>query len=127
MTFTLWNFVSIYNQGISNECEKCYDFTGNTNNSVLNDFRERKFRTLVICGSLLEGFDHPNVSVVGIARNVQSPIIFAQFIGRSFRKIDSSDSVDATTVTDKLFKQRIMWQNFEELPDEDEENGEDDE
>jgi len=83
------NIVSVYNQEIENERERCHAFTGSTNNSVLNDFRERKFRTLVICGSLLEGFDHPNVSVVGIARNVQSSIIFAQFIGRSFRKINS--------------------------------------
>ena len=120
------NFVSIYNQGITNEREKCYGFTGNANNSVLNDFRNRNFRTLVICGSLLEGFDHPNVSVVGIARNVQSTIIFAQFIGRSFRKINSSDTVKATIVTDKLFRQRIMWQKFEQLPER-EENGEDEE
>ena len=113
------NFVNIYNQNITNEREYCKAFTGCTNNSVLNDFRARKFRTLVICGSLLEGFDHPSVSVVGIARNVQSPIIFAQFIGRSFRKINNLDTVKATIVTDKKFNQRIMWDNFENLPEDD--------
>jgi superfamily II DNA or RNA helicase len=120
------NFVSIYNQNVTDEREKCYAFTGNTTHSVLNGFKKHAFRTLVICGCLLEGFDHPNVSVVGIARNVQSPIIFAQFIGRSFRKVNNTDTVIASIVTDQLFNQKPMWDRFEKLPDNDLSETEDD-
>ena len=118
-------FVDLYNQNIPNDREKCHQFIGNTPNQVLKSFKQKEFRTLIICGSLLEGFDHPNVSVVGIARNVRSPIIFAQFVGRSFRKLSPADPVSATIVTDKYFDQKIMWNNFERLPDH--EIGEEDE
>lgn len=113
------NFVYSYNQNIDDEIQKCQKFVSNTSYQVLRDFRDKKFRTLIICGSLLEGFDHPNVSVVGIARNVRSPIIFAQFVGRSFRKLSRDDPVTATIVTDKYFNQRIMMDNFEKLPEND--------
>jgi hypothetical protein len=109
-------FVRIYNDGIANDREKCHKFIGNTHQRVLDSFKNLKFRTLVICGSLLEGFDHPNVSVVGIARNVHAPVIFAQFIGRSFRKLSINDPVNACIVTDKFYNQRTMWEKFETLP-----------
>ena len=111
-------FVSIYNETITDNREKCFKFIGNTPDKIVDLFKNLKFRTLVICGSLLEGFDHPNVSVVGIARNVQAPVIFAQFIGRSFRKLKKNDPVDACIVSDQRYKQREMWARFEILPEE---------
>ena len=74
----------------------------------------------------MEGFDNPNVSVVGIARNVQSSIIFAQFVGRAIRKIRANDPIKATIVSDKFFNQKVMRENFEVLPENEEPNEEDD-
>lgn len=109
-------FVGVYNQNAS-ELEKCCEYISETNQEVLKRFKTFQFRTLVICGSLLEGFDHPNVSVVAIARNVQSPIIFSQFIGRSFRKLNNRDPVKACIVSDKFFNQYHMWEKFDTLAD----------
>jgi superfamily II DNA or RNA helicase len=40
-------------------------------NAVVDKFQRIEFRTLVVIGRLLEGFDHKNINVVAIARNVQ--------------------------------------------------------
>ena len=120
-------FVGFYNENITDEREKCYSFTGETSNTILNNFKNLKFKTLVVCGCLLEGFDHSNISVVGIARNVQSPIIFSQFVGRSFRKINEKDPVKACIISDKCFKQKIMWEKFETVPETEISDNEDDE
>ena len=121
------SFVKAYNQSVNNDREMCHAYTGKTSKQTLDRFLKKKFRTLIIVGRLTEGFDHPNVSVVGIARNVQSRILFAQFVGRALRKLDSNDTVDACIVSDKIFEQRKMWENFETLPDDDEVDEESDE
>jgi superfamily II DNA or RNA helicase len=112
-------FVEFYNENVQDpeDIERCDAFTGGTPIKIVKDFKNLKFRALVICGCLLEGFDHPNVSVVGIARNVQSPIIFSQFVGRAFRKIDRDDPVKACIVSDEYFKQKKMWDSFETVPE----------
>lgn len=59
---------------------------GNTMADNLARFKAGNLRILVVCGKLLEGFDHKNVSVVGILRNValSSKVLFNQFVGKSF-------------------------------------------
>ena len=49
----------------------------------LAQFRAGGFMILVVCGKLLEGFDHKSISVVGILRNIalSSKVLFNQFVG----------------------------------------------
>jgi len=120
-------FLEFYNEKVQDPRDKCHAFTGGTKIGIVEAFKNLKCRALVICGCLLEGFDHPNVSVVGIARNVQSPIIFSQFVGRAFRKINRNDPVKACIVSDKYFNQKKMWDSFETVPESEIPENEDDE
>lgn len=58
---------------------------------ILWKFKNRKIDVLIVVQMLKEGFDHPPVSVIGILRRIQSPLLFTQFIGRAFRIIRGKD------------------------------------
>ncbi len=107
-------FVDLYNQNEHIPANQCKQFIGGTHSSVRDTFLKGEFRTLVICGSLLEGFDNKNVSVLGIIRNVKSPVLFAQFVGRALRLIDKDDPVTAQVITDPYFKNvSKSWNDYE--------------
>jgi superfamily II DNA or RNA helicase len=53
--------------------------------SVLRRFRERALTVLVSCDLLTTGFDAPNVDAVVLARPLESPVLFAQMVGRGLR------------------------------------------
>lgn len=101
-----------------NQCEK---YVGDTSPFVVKRFKEGKIRTLVIVGKLLEGFDHKNISVVGIVRNVakESRVMFAQFVGRAVRKVSNDDPVTAMVVSHARYKQQENFDQFDKIPDED--------
>lgn len=63
--------------------------------SIVDDFKAGIFRILIVCGSLLEGFDHKPVSIVLILRDVASKVLFTQFVGRAVRKAHYLDPVTA--------------------------------
>lgn len=100
---------------------KCKFYFGGTPSSVVKNFKGGHMRTLVIVGKLLEGFDHKNVSVVGIARNVanNSRVLFAQFLGRAVRKMSKDDPVTAVVVSHAHYKQKDNFEQFDMIPDED--------
>jgi superfamily II DNA or RNA helicase len=58
---------------------------------VLHHFKQRQIDVLIVVQMLREGFDHPPVSVIGIARRISSPLLFTQFVGRAFRIIRAAD------------------------------------
>ena len=95
---------------------KCAVYVTGTPHAVLEDFREFRLDVLVIIYRLTEGFDHKNVSVVGILRNVQpaSRVYFSQFVGRAVRKLDVNDNVTATVISHKVHEQSVNYQLFEE-------------
>ena len=99
----------------------CKVYVSETSRYILEAFVKGEIRVLVIIGRLLEGFDHKPVSVVGIVRNVgqRSRVLFAQFVGRAVRKINSDDPVSAWIVTHPCFNQRQNFETFEQLAEED--------
>jgi DNA repair protein RadD len=73
---------------------------------TIQRFRERQIKILVNCDLLATGFDAPNVDCVVLARPVESPVLYAQMVGRGLRGvrnggteichiIDYQDRVDA--------------------------------
>ena len=73
---------------------------------------------LVVVQMLKEGFNHPPVSVVAIVRRVGSPLLFTQFIGRSFRLIRKGVEADpdynqvANIISAAHFRQQANWEAF---------------
>ena len=119
-------FLNVYNNGVEDR-EKCESYVSGSAYSVVERFKSGQFRTLIIIGRLLEGFDHANVSVVAIARNVQptSRVMFTQFVGRALRKATHDDPVKATVISHVVFKQKANFDAIdtlavEEVADEDE-------
>lgn len=78
----------------------------------LTKFKGNEFRIIVICGRLLEGFNQPTVSVLGIHRKVKSQVVFTQFYGRGLRKIGTDDSVDACLVAHISFDQEPNYKAY---------------
>lgn len=54
---------------------------------TIQRFRERHLQVLVNCDLLATGFDAPNVDCVVLARPVESPVLYAQMIGRGLRGV----------------------------------------
>ena len=119
-------FVETYNREFPNDgCER---YTGDSRRSILTKFEEGEIRVLVIVGKLLEGFDRKNVSVAAIVRNValSSRVLFAQFVGRAVRKFHSEDNVTTMVVSHEYYKQRENFEQFDEVPDDDNVDDDDD-
>jgi len=86
---------------------------------TLDRFRRRDIDVLIVVQMLKEGFDHPPVSVIGIARRVQSSLLFTQFIGRAFRIVRQQDRTPdpqydqiATIISAEEFNQQQNWDSF---------------
>ncbi len=114
-------FCEVYNEGVTDTRERCQAYVTEVARSVLDDFVARKFRTLVIIGRLLEGFDHPSVSVVAIARNVlpTSRVLFTQFVGRAVRKLSRDDPVTANVISHPIYAQGRNFSLFDRAAEED--------
>ena len=79
---------------------------------------------LVVCGRLLEGFDQRSVSVCVIVRNVarSSHVLFAQFVGRSVRKLSANDPVTAVVISHEFHDQKPNYDRLENLAEDDPED-----
>ncbi|MAF90608.1 MAG: ATP-dependent helicase [Bdellovibrionaceae bacterium] len=53
--------------------------------SIINDFKDRKFKYLVNVSVLTTGFDAPHVDVIAILRPTESVSLYQQIIGRGLR------------------------------------------
>lgn len=73
---------------------------GNTNTderrAKLRAFHDGKIRVLVNVGVFTEGFDEPLIKNVILARPTRSPLLYAQQVGRAFRKPERNE-VDELT------------------------------
>lgn len=81
--------------------------------------KHRTIVVLIVVHMLKEGFNHPPVSVIGITRNIGSPLFFTQFIGRAFRIIRKADGTPDATANREAFiyagaehKQQKNWNTF---------------
>ena len=74
-----------------------------------------------IFSPFLEGYDNKCISVVGIVRNVarQSKVLFSQFVGRAVRKAHLQDPVTAVIVSHPQYNQRVNFDQFDKVTDED--------
>ena len=78
--------------------------------------KEGKIRIIVMVGMLLEGFDHPPISVAAIATRIHSRVKFAQFIGRAQRVVrvqrEVEKNVMAHIVTHEYFQQDKNYREY---------------
>ena len=101
--------------------DTCEVYVSDTPQEILRMFDNKEIRILVIVGKLLEGYDNERISVVAIVRNVarQSKVLFTQFVGRAVRKAHPDDPVTAMIVSHEIFKQRVNFEQFDKVTDED--------
>lgn len=82
--------------------------------------KNNQVKLVVVVESLLEGFDHPPISIAAIMTKIVSPVKFAQFIGRAQRiqrgpeRLVEAEGIFADVVTHAIFKQQENIQAFEE-------------
>ncbi|MBX7223246.1 MAG: DEAD/DEAH box helicase family protein [Blastocatellia bacterium] len=80
----------------------------------LQAFEEGRFDCVVHVGILGEGYDHPNVSVAAIFRPYRSLSPYAQFVGRTLRRIPSGGEADnlGYVVGHVGLNLEPLWQEF---------------
>ena len=95
-----------YNGGVKNKDKR----------AVMARFKSGRIKLLVICNMLLEGFDHPPVSVVAIMNRVTSSVRFSQFVGRAVRVLRHPDGTpvgaNAICIHHKFYKQSNMFDGY---------------
>lgn len=79
--------------------------------------KENKVQLVVVVAKLMEGFDHPPISIAAILTGIKSPRKFVQFVGRAqriFRYEGGQESVEivADIVTHTCYNQRGNYENF---------------
>ena len=72
---------------------------------IMKKIKRCEIRVLVIVKKLLEGFNYPRISVVGIVTRIRSSLVFAQFIGRARRVIRGESNIAADVITHDYFEQ----------------------
>ena len=87
--------------------------------TILDDLFNGKIKIIVVVSMLLEGFDYPPISVVGIVTRIYSCVKFAQFVGRAQRIVRSKKigatverGVKAHIVTHDYFQQKDLFDDY---------------
>jgi superfamily II DNA or RNA helicase len=93
--------------------------TGKEAKQNTEDFENNEYRIIVVCGMLTEGYDHNPISVCAILRNLRSPVLFQQFIGRSWRRSSDKDPVVAQILSLERFGQKNLWDTMGTLAEKD--------
>ena len=79
---------------------------------AMEDIKSGKARIIIIVQMLLEGFDHPPVSIAAICTKIGSAVRFAQFIGRAQRVLPDEGDVKADVISLSVFEQKINYDNY---------------
>ena len=113
-------FKQAYNAAVPSD-EFCEIYVSGSLSNNLRRFEKGEIRTLIIVGRLIEGFDNKCISVVAIACSVapQSKVVFAQFVGRAVCKTSKNDPITATIISHLVFNQRVNFNQFDEVTEED--------
>ena len=114
------DFCDSYNSIVPREY-RCEMYVGSSKQDILRSYQKGNIRTLVVVNKLKEGYNNKRVSVVAIVRNVakESRVLFAQFVGRAMRKAHPDDPVTAVIIAHKRHKQRENYEQFDKVPDDD--------
>jgi superfamily II DNA or RNA helicase len=78
----------------------------------LKKIKCEEIRVFVIVKKLLEGFNYPQISVVGIVTRIRSSLAFSQFIGRVRRVIRGEQNIAADVITHEYFEQVDRYDDF---------------
>lgn len=81
--------------------------------------KTNQVQLVVVVDSLLEGFDHPPISIAAIMTKIVSPVKFAQFLGRAQRIVrglsgPESAEIQADVITHSHFQQGENYLAFEQ-------------
>ena len=83
---------------------------------VLEDIKKGSYDLLIIVAMLLEGFDHPPLSVAGILTKIHSCVKFAQFVGRIQRLVRrphiEDGSITGDIITAKKYEQDDLYYQY---------------
>lgn len=79
-------------KGLSAEFVSC-DRQDQSEQAIIN-YKKGRIDVIVNVNMLGEGFDHPNISIAAIFRPFRTLAPYAQFIGRSLRKITKDNPID---------------------------------
>ena len=112
------------------ELAKCYhsDIGSYEQEKTMKELKNNKLSLVVVVKMLLEGFDHPPISIAAITCNIKSLLKFVQFVGRAqriYRQDGYTDELPAYIVTHKDYQQQQNYQKYQEeyfIPDQGEED-----
>ena len=85
---------------------------------VIDRLEAGEIDIIVTVQMLLEGFDHPPISIAAIATRIRSNVKFQQFIGRAQRVVRSKTGevedarIEADMITHEYFEQRELFDHF---------------
>ena len=112
------------------EPAKCYhsDKAPYEQEKTMEELKNNELSLVVVVKMLLEGFDHPPISIAAITCNIKSLLKFVQFVGRAqriYRQDGYTDELPAYIVTHKDYQQQQNYQKYQEeyfIPDQGEED-----
>lgn len=67
---------------------------------------------LLVVSLLKEGFDAPSVSAVGLLNTIESPVKYAQLVGRTTRKLHKNDPVKAAVICHNSSRDQLTEMHF---------------
>jgi len=83
---------------------------------LIKDIKSEKYDLLIVVAMLLEGFDHPPLSVAGIMTRIESRVKFAQFVGRIQRLVRNPEleglGITGDIITAPIFEQRPLFDEY---------------
>ena len=83
---------------------------------MMKEIEANKVKLVVVVGKLLEGFDHPPISIAAILTKIGSPVKFTQFIGRAQRicrtPINEESTIEAHIVMHSFYQQQENYRKF---------------
>ena len=110
--------LELWKANYPNEPAETYYSEKKTNEKIeiMRKLKSNELSLVIIVAMLLEGFDHPPISIAAITCNIKSPVKFVQFIGRAqriYRKAGYTDNVTAHIVTHQYYQQGQNYNNFQ--------------
>ena len=85
---------------------------------VIKDIKTNRYDLIIIVAMLLEGFDHPPLSIAGILTGIRSRVKFAQFVGRIQRLVrapaEEDKRITGDIITDEMYEQQDLFDKYEE-------------
>ena len=85
---------------------------------MMEKIRKSKVMLVVVVAMLMEGFDHPPISIAAVMTRITSPVKFVQFVGRAQRVVRSQQGQEnpnmvADIVSHSFYQQAENYKKFE--------------